>query len=341
MGKKGDENLASGLANTRYSAGTMSTLTVALLQFRTPGADPERALREGEAACREAALRGADVALFPEMWQIGYAWFDDPYEAREKYAALSIGEDDPFIEHFRRLAEELRIAIVLTFLQRTPTGPRNAAVLIDRRGEVILTYAKVHTCDFGVEANFTPGDVFPVADLRLADDSVRVGIMICYDREFPEAARALMVGGAEIILTPNSCRLDADRIGQFRARAFENMVGVAMTNYALPDPPPANDPGECNGHSVAFSGIYCDEEGRALDHKLIEADESEGISLAVFDLDALRDYRKRETWGDAYRKPRAYDALVAEVPADVFARADSRRGETARKLAGEPSTSAS
>lgn len=319
----------------------MSTLTVALLQFRTPGADPERALREGEAACREAARLGADIALFPEMWQIGYAWFDDPDEAREKYAALATGEDDAFIQHFRGLADELHLAIVLTFLQRTVNGPSNAAVLIDRRGEHIFTYAKVHTCDFSVEANFAPGEAFPVADLQLAKDSVRVGIMICYDREFPEAARALMLGGAEVILTPNACRLDDDRIGQFRARAFENMVGVAMTNYALPDPPPVNDPGECNGHSVAFSGIYCDEEGHALDHKLVEADEGEGISLAVFDLDALRDYRRRETWGDAYRKPNAYDALVADAPVDVFTRSDSRRsGRADQRLAAEQSTSA-
>src|SRR4051794_38026705 len=60
--------------------------------------------------------------------------------------------------------------------------------------------------------------------------------MICYDREFPESARVLMLGGAELILTPNACGLDADRLGQFRARAYENMVGVAMANYATPDP---------------------------------------------------------------------------------------------------------
>lgn len=145
----------------------------------------------------------------------------------------------------------------------------------------------------------------------------------------PEAARTLMLGGAEIILTPNSCRLDDDRIGQFRARAFENMVGVAMANYALPDPPPVNDPGECNGHSVAFSGIYCDEDGRAFDHKLVEADESEGIWIAEFDLDALREYRRRETWGDAYRKPHSYSALVSDSPAEVFVRDDSRRATSA------------
>lgn len=259
------------------------------------------------------------------MWQIGYALWDEQEAARDAYATLATPTDGPFVSHFSELARELEMTIVITYLQRWNENPRNAATLIDRQGHRVLTYAKVHTCDFSREAALEPGGEFPVTDLDFGDGSVLVGLMICYDREFPESARALMLGGAEIILTPNSCRLDKDRIGQFRARAYENMVGVAMANYATLDPPPVNDPDTCNGHSVAFSGIYCDEEGRALDHKLVEADENEGIVLATFDLDALRAYRQREIGGDAYRKPRAYSALVADAPASVFVRDDSRR----------------
>jgi predicted amidohydrolase len=303
----------------------MSSLTVALLQLRSPGSDPERALREGERACREAARLGADIALFPEMWQIGYAWWDDFTQAREEYKVLATETKGQFVGHFCELARELGIAIVLTYLQRTPAGPRNAATVIDRHGNPILTYAKVHTCDFSLEAELTPGAEFPVADLELAHDSVRIGVMICYDREFPESARVLMLGGAEIILTPNSCCLDADRIGQFRARAFENMVGVAMANYATSLPLELQAAGECNGHSVAFSGIVFGEHGQPLDHTLVAADESEGVFLATFDLDALRNYRKHQTWADAYRKPHTYKALVADTPAPIFKRSDSRR----------------
>jgi len=303
----------------------MNSLTVALLQLLSPGADPDRALREGEKACREAARLGADIALFPEMWQIGYAWSDDLEAARNVYTAHATGEDGPFVGHFCELAKELEMAIVITYLQKWDKGPRNAATVIDRQGRRILTYAKVHTCDFSLEAALEPGSDFPVTDLDVKDGSVRIGLMICYDREFPESARVLMLGGAEIILTPNSCRLDEDRIGQFRARAFENMTGVAMANYAAPDLSRVDDTDTCNGHSVAFSGIYCDEQGRALDHKLVEASSSEGVFLAIFDLDALRDYRKRQIGGDAYRKPHAYDALVTNTPAAIFARPDSRR----------------
>jgi N-carbamoylputrescine amidase len=210
-----------------------------------------------------------------------------------------------------------------------PGASRNAATLIDRHGDPVLTYAKVHTCDFGMEAALTPGDGFRVADLDTRAGTVRVGLMICYDREFPESARVLMLGGTELILTPNACGLDADRLGQFRARAYENMVGVAMANYATPDP--AADLGQlgpldvCNGHSVAFSGIRFDREGNGLDHKLVEAGEGEELVLADFDLEALRAYRAHEAAGDAYRKPASYQALADDAPLPVFVRADSRR----------------
>jgi predicted amidohydrolase len=156
-----------------------------------------------------------------------------------------------------------------------------------------------------------------------------VGLMLCYDREFPESARVLMLSGAELILTPNACGLDDDRLGQFRVRAYENMVGVAMANYATPDP--AVDQSHlgpldvCNGHSVAFSGIRYDREGNGLEHKLVEGGEGEELLIATFDIEALRAYRAYEAGGDAYRKPATYRALVDDAPLPVFARADSRR----------------
>ncbi len=302
---------------------SMDTLTVALLQLRSPGADPDRALSEGEKACREAARLGADLALFPEMWQIGYAWWDDPEDARAAYRALATETNGAFVGRFCELARELEMAIVVTYLERGTGDPRNAATVIDRRGRKVLTYAKVHTCDFSIEAALEPGSEFPVVELELKDGTVRIGLMICYDREFPESARLLMLGGAEIVLTPNSCPLDEDRIGQFRARAFENMVGVALTNYAAPDPS-SEGSDTCNGHSVAFSGICYGTSGH-LEHKLVEAGEDEGVYLAKFDLAALRSYRKRQTWGDAYRKPGTYEALVDNTPDATFKRADSRR----------------
>ena len=109
-----------------------------------------------------------------------------------------------------------------------------------------MTYSKVHTLDFfKMEASFEPGEGFEVVELDTRYGPVQTGIMICYDREFPESARVLMLKGAELILTPNACGLDPLRINQFQTRAWENAVVCAMANYAE---------GEWyNGHSCAFN----------------------------------------------------------------------------------------
>jgi predicted amidohydrolase len=177
--------------------------------------------------------------------------------------------------------------------------------------------AKVHTCEFDVEAELTPGDGFPVCTLDTENGPVKVGFMICFDREFPESARILMLNGAEIILTPNACTLDDHRICQFRTRAFENMVGVAMTNYASP---------QNNGRSVAFDPIaYSVPDGPPRDTLVLEAAESECIYIASFDMDAIRSYRERESWGNSYRRPRLYGEIADKEVEAPFIRPDATR----------------
>lgn len=297
------------------------TLTVALLQMHSHGADQDANRAKGEAFCRKAKASGADVALFPEMWNIGYTPFDPKAPgARERWQAQAIDRDSPFVTCFRGLARELDMAIAITYLETYPGEPRNTVTLFDRHGHPALHYAKVHTCDFvgdpELEAAVAPGDGFHVGDLDTAGGPVTVGAMICYDREFPESARILMLMGAEIILTPNACEIEINRLAQFRTRAYENMVGVAMANYPAP---------YCNGHSVAFDGIAFREGEGSRNMLLIEAGEGEGIFLAPFDLDALREYRSREIWGNAYRKPGRYGLLVSPDVNPPFVRPDARR----------------
>ena len=206
------------------------------------------------------------------------------------------------------------MAIALTYLERWPGGPRDTVSLIDRHGELVLTYAKVHTCDFDpVEATCTPGDSFPVCTLETAQGPVKVGAMICYDREFPESARMLMLGGAELILVPNVCEMELNLIAQVRTRAIENMVAIALANYAPPD---------ANGHSIAFDPIAFTEHG-SRDSLVVEAGEQEGVPLASFDLEAIRAYRARESWGNAFRKPHRYGLLVEQRVEDPFVRVNS------------------
>ena len=300
----------------------MKPLKVALLQMAGCGADTAASLEKGEAFCRRARAVGADVALFPEMWSVGMTFFDPARAgARECWRAAAVRTDSAYVAHFRALARELRMAVALTYLEEWEGRPRNSVSLIDRRGEIVLTYAKVHTCEFDIECALTPGDGFPVSTLETEQGGVRVGCMICFDREFPESARALMLGGAEIVLTPNACDLDAHRLGQFKARAFENMCGVAMANYAAPTH---------NGHSVAYdaeayAGGGPGVDGTARDTLIIEAGEAEGVYLAPFDLARLRDYRARESWGNAYRRPRLYKSLADEKIEPPFLRPDATR----------------
>ena len=308
----------------------MSHLNIALLQMAAHGTDQETNRAKGDQFCRIARQLGADIALFPEMWNIGYTAYspdadnddfdprDPAYdEPRRAWQALAIDTNSPFVTHFRHLARELEMAIAITYLETWPGAPRNTVSLIDRHGEIVLTYAKVHTCDFSMEEACTPGEDFYVCPLDTGHGPVQVGAMICYDREFPESARILMLKGAEIILTPNACDLEQNRIGQYRARAYENMVGMAMTNYAAP---------QINGHSVAFDGIAFDNnKGTSREMLVVEAGEREGVYLAPFDLDALRDYRAREVWGNAFRKPRAYHALTAPDVQPPFVRDCARR----------------
>jgi len=291
---------------------------VALLQMAACGVDQASNLSKGEAFCRQAKTMGADIALFPEMWNVGYNMPDPARpDERRTWQEQAVSSDGPFVRHFQALAQELEMAIAITYLEKWDGAPpRNALSLIDRRGDLALTYAKVHTCDWDHEGALTPGDDFLVCTLDTAAGPVKVGAMICFDREFPESARILMLKGAELILTPNACELETHRLGQFRARADENMVGVAMANYAAPQE---------NGHSVAYSPVAFDANGRPRDTLIVEAGESEGVYLATFDLDEIRVWREQEAWGNAFRKPRCYDLLVSPTVEAPFIRPDARR----------------
>jgi N-carbamoylputrescine amidase len=275
-------------------------LAVALLQLAGHGLDQEAAAEHGERACRAAAARGADIAVFPELWNVGYA-LPENAAARRAWAGRAVGVGDPYVERFRALAAQLRMAIALTGLERWPGAPRNTVWLIDRRGEIALTYAKVHTCAFGPEAACAPGDGFPVCDLDTAAGLVRTGAMICFDREFPEAARLLMLAGAELLLVPNACELERHRLAQFHTRAFENVVAAALVNYAAPT---------FNGRSVLVDGIGFDERRRSRDMTVVAAGEEEELVVGGLDLERLRAARAGEILGDAWRRPSLYGALA-------------------------------
>ena len=96
----------------------MAVVKVALLQMAANGNDQDANRSKGEIFCRCASAMGADIALFPEMWNIGYTFFDPAKQgARKTWEAQAIGQDDDFVTFFRELARELKMAIALTYLE--------------------------------------------------------------------------------------------------------------------------------------------------------------------------------------------------------------------------------
>lgn len=293
----------------------MDTLKIALLQI-APCGTLEGNLEKGIASCRKAKELGADIALFPEMWSSGYNIYDRP---AEQWKAQAIPAGGEFVNAFGVLAKELSIAIGITFLEQHEGGPRNSMALFDRFGRRKLTYAKVHTCDFDVERSLTPGEDFYATTLDTACGEVKVGAMICFDREFPESARILMLKGAELILVPNACPMEINRLSQLRARSYENMLAIATCNY--PDSVP-----DCNGGSSVFDGVaYLPELNGSRDMCILQADGAEGIYLAGLNLEQLRHYRENEVHGNAFRHPKKYGLLIDEKIKPPFVRSRYRQ----------------
>ena len=296
----------------------MKSFKIALLQI-LPQGTLEKNLQKGLESCRQAKAMGADLALFPEMWSSSFQIPASNHELKTRAVAAS----GSFVSAYAGLAKELHMAIAITFLEEHEPSPRNTVCLFDRFGDPVLTYAKVHLCDFDEdESRLTPGSDFFVCDLDAEKGPVRIGAMICYDREFPESARILMLKGAEIILVPNACPMEINRISQLRGRAFENMLGIATANYPHGQP-------DCNGHSNAFDGMaYLPGETSSRDTLILEAGEEEGIFIAGFPLDQMRAYRESEVHGNAYRRPGKYALLVSEKIEAPFIRQNRRPGLT-------------
>ncbi|MBE7068949.1 MAG: carbon-nitrogen hydrolase family protein [Ruminococcaceae bacterium] len=272
---------------------------IALLQL-LPGKTLEEQLNKGIEACRKASETGADIALFPEMWSDGYYLPQD----EEKIKALAIPSDGEFVQSFRNLAKELKIAIGITFLEKHDPKPLNSVIFFDRNGDAILHYSKVHTCDFDDEKMLSSGEDFYVADLDTGRGTVKIGSMICFDREFPESARILMLKGAEVILAPNACPMEINRLSALRTRAYENMLAVATCNY------PEGQP-DCNGHSTVFDGVaWLRDEPGVRDMCILEAPGAEGVYTAEIDMDMLRSYRENDVMGDKYRHPERYGIMI-------------------------------
>lgn len=289
-------------------------LKIAFLQI-SPCGSLEGNKIKGVDACKKAKEMGADIALFPEMFSNGYNIYNRPVDV---WKSEAIDANSDFVNDFGKLAKELNMAIAITLLEKSGDAPRNSMVLFDRFGQRKITYAKVHTCDFDVERNLGAGDDFYVTELDTEEGRIKVGAMICYDREFPESARILMLKGAELVLVPNACPMEINRLSQLRGRAYENMIAIATCNY--PDSVP-----DCNGNSTLFDGVaYLPELDGSRDTCVFNAGGEEDVYIAELDLDMLRKYREYEVHGNAYRRPNLYGLLTEKEIKEPFIRENRR-----------------
>jgi len=251
-------------------------LKVALVQYLRDG-DPASIL-----AC--AKQEQAEIVVFPEMYSNGHASFDlNDSDSQKRWQKAAEPADGSYVERFRQAARDTGLYVVATLLEAATPKPFNSALLINPEGETVLHHRKVHICDFDVpELACDRGHEFRSTDIHTSSGPVRVGMMICMDREFPGAARSLSRSGAEIALVPNCCTLATGgvqsdvRIAQARGRAFEMVMGLAVANY----PAPAAD-----GHSFAT-----DPNGTVI----AMAGDSPGLTMATFDLDLIRRMRKQD-----------------------------------------------
>lgn len=272
-----------------------------------PGRDLSENLEIGKKACVTAKEKGADIVLFPEMWSEGYALPQNETELNR----LAINKDCDLINAFRELAGKLQMAVGITFLETNDPRPLNSILFFDRHGNEILHYSKLHTCAFDDEKVLSEGDDFYVTDLDLEEGTVKIGSMICFDREFPESARILMLKGAELILAPNACPMEINRLSALRTRAYENMVAVATCNYPKGQP-------DCNGRSTLFDGVPWQQGEGSRDMCVFEAPETPGVYVAELDLDKLRKHRSEDIMGDKFRHPDKYGILSDPAVCNVI-----------------------
>jgi predicted amidohydrolase len=168
-----------------------------------------------------AAGQGADLIIFPELFLSGY-------NIGETVRELAEQADGPACRMAARFAKDADIAILYGYPERLNNDVYNSAVLIDRGGDAVANYRKTHLYGNYEKSCFKPGESLVIADL----EELNIGILICYDVEFPEAVRALVNAGADFVAVPTALMEGYCRIANHvvPARAYESEIFVAYIN---------------------------------------------------------------------------------------------------------------
>lgn len=290
----------------------MRKVTVAAVQMSIPET-PEKSVEKADKLIREAAAKGADIILLPELFENWYFCQERRYDSYKLALPL---EENPAVRHFKGVASELGVVLPISFFERDNTVLYNSLAMIDADGEILGVYRKTHIPDdhfYQEKFYFTPGNTgFKVWDTKFG----RIGAGICWDQWFPEAARCMALMGAELLLYPTAIGsepiIECDSMPHWRrcmqGHSAANLMPVIAANRVGIE---RVTPDEDNSHqssSLTFYGSSFITDGTGA--LLQSADrESDCVILQELDLDAIADLRM--SWGVFRdRRPEAYRQIT-------------------------------
>jgi len=284
----------------------MRNVTLAATQMAC-GWDIESNLQHAEALVREAAGRGANIILIQELFATPYFCQD---QNPEFFVHAHPFEANPLIARFARLAGELDLVLPVSYFEKAGKAFFNSVAIIDAGGRVLGNYRKSHIPDgpgYMEKFYFSPGDTgFRAWKTKFAT----IGVGICWDQWFPEAARAMTLKGAEVLFYPTAIGSEPqdasiDSSGHWQramqGSAASNLVPLVASNRI------GTEPGG-NGTEITFYGSsFISDSTGAIVAEANRTDET--ILTATFDLDAIE--AQRRAWGPFRdRRPELYGPLL-------------------------------
>ena len=265
----------------------------------------EETLKKADRLVREAAKQGAKIILLQELFETPYFCQKHDFTYMDLCTTL---EENPAVNHFKEVAKELDVVIPVSFFERAGNTAFNTVAVIDADGTVLGKYRKTHIPDgmpYAEKFFFTPGDTgFKVWKTKYAS----IGVGICWDQWFPEAARCMALMGAELLLYPTAIGSEPVLQKDSRPHWQRCMQGHAAANI-MPVIASNRIGKEVQGDSeMTFYGssFIADETGEIV----AQADrETEGVITAEFDLDEIA--KTRREWGVFRdRRPEMYQVLL-------------------------------
>ncbi|MDZ4762077.1 MAG: N-carbamoylputrescine amidase [Alphaproteobacteria bacterium] len=251
---------------------------------------------------RDAAAKGAQVILPSELFQ-GHYFCRTQQE--EHFTRAHPWRTHPAVTAMADLAGALGVAIPISIFEKSGPHYYNSVVMADADGSLLGVYRKSHIPDgpgYQEKYYFRPGDTgFKVWETRHG----RIGVGICWDQWFPEAARAMALMGADVLLYPSAIGAEPQDAGlDTAARWRRGMLGHAVANV-IPVAA-ANRVGEEGGQAFYGTSFICDETGEVVSDL---GRTEQGVAVASFDLEAID--RTRAAWGFFRdRRPDLYSSLA-------------------------------